>query len=333
MTNKHDFVINLVAAIMQNSRTTIRLINKLVSLNEKPSKVNGKRLSIVTTKITAGLTILIAIIFISSCGKEKSPTTPKQIDSAKVVRGSIERNVLFTGNIEAQDAIDIFPKASGKVSKKLLNEGDDVKRNQAILLVDRDEIGYKFKAMPITSPIDGLIGVINVDVGTHVDTNTPVATVVQPGNMRLKLDMPERYLNSIKLGTNIEMAVDYLDQETFSGTIITASPVVDEKTRTAKIEADIPNPNERLRHGMFGRLNLAVENKDDTLIVPIGSISWEGEKQFVYKIIGGKLKRKEVKTGLRNDKHVEILEGLAESDEIAVGNLLNLKDGEAVAIK
>ncbi|MFA4875086.1 MAG: efflux RND transporter periplasmic adaptor subunit [bacterium] len=285
-------------------------------------------------KLSRVICIMLAILMTASCGgRAKAPPKVREVAAAPVVRGTIERRVMFTGNIVAQDAFDIYPRAAGKISKKLLKEGDPVKRNQPILLVERDEVGYSFKQMPIVSLVDGLVGTISVDVGSAVDQTRPVATVVRPGNMRVKLDVPERYLGVILPGTQVKMEVDSLGGDGYSGTIVTSSPVVSEKTRTANVEVDVPNVDGGLRHGMFGRLNLVVERREGALMVPGGAISWEGDKQFVYRIKDGKLERTQVKPGLRNDEHVEILEGLSEGLQVVVGNLIDLKDGEMVNVK
>lgn len=285
--------------------------------------------------------IMIALIalLVASCGGRGKGTAPAQeTDATKVTRGTIEKTVLFTGNIVAKDAVDVYPRASGTVSKKLLKEGDPVKKGQGILEIDRDEIGYSFKPMIVDSPIDGFVGSIDVDVGAHVYDRSvlsqkPAAVVVRPGTMRVKLAIPERYLGAILPGTDMSMKVDSLGDEPFSGTITTSSPVVDEETRTANVEAEVENTDGRLRHGMFGRIYLVVDRRADTLIVPNGAISWEGDRQFVYKIKDGSVHRTEVRVGMRNDLHVEITEGVAEGDLLAVGSLIDLKDGEKVLIR
>lgn len=281
---------------------------------------------------------LIALLFASCGGRGKGAAPARETDATKVARGTIEKTVLFTGNIVAKDAVDVYPRASGMVSKKLLKEGDPVKKGQGILEVDRDEIGYSFKTMIVDSPIDGFVGSIDVDVGAHVYdrsvlSQTPVAVVVRPGTMRVKLAIPERYLGAILPGTDMSMKVDSLGDEVFAGTIITSSPVVDEETRTANVEAEVENADGRLRHGMFGRIYLVVDRRADTLIVPNGAISWEGDRQFVYKIKDGSVHRTEVRVGMRNDLHVEITEGVAEGDLLAVGSLIDLKDGEKISTR
>lgn len=276
---------------------------------------------------------------VAACrGKGKAAPPPQEVAVATVALGSIDRKVLFTGNIVAKDAVAVYPRASGRVAEKLLKEGDPVKKGQAILTIDRDEIGYRFKPMAVDSPIDGLVGTIDVDVGAYVSDRSvssqkSVATVVRPGTMRVRLDVPERYLEAIRPGTEVAIAVDPLGGATYAGTIVAASPVVSEKTRTANIEAEVQNADGRLRHGMFARMELVVERHDGALVVPSNAISWEGERQFVYRIADGKAHRVPVTTGLRGDIHAEILGGIAEGDLLAVGNLLDIEDGEAVTVK
>lgn len=267
----------------------------------------------------------------SSCRGAKDAGMEQEVATVTVVRGPIERKVMFTGNIDAKDAAQVFPRATGKVLKKLLKEGDQVKKGQTIMTINRDEIGYTFKEMPVDSPIDGFVGSVLVDVGQAVDPAQAVAFVVKPGTIRVKLDIPERYMNVILPGTEVSMAVDTLDNETFTGTIVTNSPVVDPKTRTARVEIEVPNPDGRLRHGMFGRMQLVVERRDGVLLLPMDAISWEGANKYVYKVSDGKVHRVEIKPGLRND-HVEILEGLSEGDEVVKGDLLELRDGEKVKV-
>lgn len=289
------------------------------------------------TRIRAALGALIITMMAlagGACGgRAKAPPVSQEVGAATVERGAITRDVLFTGNIVARDAFDIYPRASGKVSRKVLKEGDPVKRGEPILLVERDEVGYTFRPLSVVSLVDGVVGNISVDVGSLVEPARPVATVVRPGSMRVRLDIPERYLDAVAPGAAVKLVVDTLGGAEYPGTIATRSPVVSEKTRTANVEVEVENSDGRLRHGMFGRLKLAVERRDGVLIAPLAAISWEGEKTIVYRISDGKVQRVEVKPGLRNTVNVEILEGIAEGDRLATGRLLDLEDGEAVNVK
>ncbi|HPQ81944.1 MAG TPA: efflux RND transporter periplasmic adaptor subunit, partial [bacterium] len=138
---------------------------------------------------------------------------------------------------------------------------------------------------------------------------------------------------SIVPGTEVAMVVDTLGGAEYTGKIVTQSPVVDDRTRTANVELEVENADGRLRHGMFGRMKLVVERRDDVLSVPLGSVSWEGEKTIVYRLEGGEVRRVEVKPGLRNSSKVEIAGGVSEGDRVVVGGLIDLENGEKVEVR
>ncbi len=96
----------------------------------------------------SALVVALAVLFAAGCsGGKKKEATPRVVDAAEVSRGSIAREVMFTGNIVAKDYAEVFSRAHGRVSKKLLKEGDPVKKGEAILTIDRDEVGYSFKPL------------------------------------------------------------------------------------------------------------------------------------------------------------------------------------------
>jgi hypothetical protein len=102
------------------------------------------------------------------------------------------------------------------------------------------------------------------------------------------------------------------------------------KNRTFHVEFGLDNPDHKLAHGMFAQISIPIETHKDAIVVPLDVISWEADKQFVYKVENGKLIRKEVKLGLRNTKNVEITEGVAEQEILAASNIFELKDGQEV---
>ena len=306
--------------------------------SERSEESRSRLKGILRLRLRMTLMVILALAVSACGGDKKAAPLPTEVGSAKVERGGIAQEVLFTGNITAKDFVEVFPRGHGRVSKKLLKEGDPVKKGEAILLIDRDEVGFSFKPLALDSPIDGYVGAINVDEGAFVYDRTvfnasPAAVVVQPGPMRVKLDVPERYLDSISVGAPVTMIVDTLGGAKYEGSIAARSPVVSDKTRTARVEVEVQNTDGRLRHGMFGRLKLAVDKRDGVIVAPLSAVSWEGEKTIVYQIVDGKVRRVEVKPGMRNGEQVEILDGLSEGWEVATGRLIDLEDGEAVTVK
>ncbi len=255
---------------------------------------------------------------------------PKEVSVVTPERRTISKTVIVTGSVEAESFAEIYPRGPGKVLKKLLNEGDPVEKDQPIMTTLRDDVGYTFKPAPVVSKISGLIGRIYVDVGGTVDTTTRVATVVQPDRMRIKLDVPERYLPNISVGQKVDFESDTLPNEKFEGAITSISQAVDIKNRTSRVELAIPNEGHKLVHGMFARVDMPIVTHENVLNIPITAISWEADKQFVYKVVNGHVVHSQIELGIRNATQVEVLKGLADGEAIVADDLLDLKDGDPV---
>lgn len=265
-----------------------------------------------------------------SCGHKKEEALKKGVQTVKVERKNISQFIKLTGSIEAKEFAEIFPRGPGKVIKKILKDGDPVKKDQSILLTMRDEVGFTFKPAPVVSTINGFVGRIFVDVGESVDVNTPVANVVQPSQMEVKIDMPESHIPDIKTGEKIEFGTDTLPGDRFVGTITSVSKAIDLNNRAARIEILVDNPDHKLVHGMFAKMELPLVTHENVICIPQDAVGWEAEKQFAYKVENGRIKKAQIKTGIRNTTSIEVTEGLNEGDIIAVADLINLRDGEEV---
>ena len=102
------------------------------------------------------------------------------------------------------------------------------------------------------------------------------------------------------------------------------------QTWDAPLRARLTNEDKALRPGMFARIDLIMESGSTALTIPEQAIMPEGEQRFVYKIHDGKAVKTAVTTGRRESTRVEILEGLAEQDQVVTGGQIKLQDGADV---
>ena len=90
-----------------------------------------------------------------------------------------------------------------------------------------------------------------------------------------------------------------LPGETFRGEIYAIEPSVDEQTRTVLLRARVPNPGARLKPGMFSRVVLVLETRENALIVPEQALVPQGKDRFVYRYADGKAALTKIELGLR----------------------------------
>ncbi|MDD5255223.1 MAG: efflux RND transporter periplasmic adaptor subunit [Candidatus Omnitrophica bacterium] len=287
------------------------------------------------------LVVLLAgtAVLCAGCkGKEDLRTkqkTPEKVPVmvSRVALQAFSYFINYAGDIKAQDEVAVYPKVSGKISEKIKEDGAAVAKGDVLLYIDRDETGLKFEKAPVESPLTGVVGRIYVDRGQNVTAQTAVALVVNMENVKINLDVPEKYLPQVALGQQAFIAVDAYPQEEFSGTVTKASPVVDTTTRTAPIEITIANPEHRLKPGMFARVRLVLKDLQRVPVVLRESVIGKDPDTYVYTVKDGKAVLQKVVLGIRKGAYYEVKEGLSEGDMVVIMGQQKLTEGALVLVE
>ena len=169
----------------------------------------------------------------------------------------------------------------------------------------------------VVSPVDGFVAKRNVDPGAWVSNQAGVASVVDISSLRLVANVTEKDLRMVSPGDPAVVEVDAFPGEKFNGKIARVSPILDPATRTAPMEIEIPNSVFRLKPGMYAKVTLEVESKDNALLVPkVSLVDSEGQRGVYQADQENRAQFKAVKVGLEDAERVEILDGLAEGETI-----------------
>lgn len=108
----------------------------------------------------------------------------------------------------------------------------------------------------LVSPIDGIVSERRTDVGERLGDNTVAFVVVQVSPLKLRFRLPERYLAAVQKGQVVRARVDPYPGEVFEGRVTVVVRAIDSVSRTFVVEAEIPNRDERLKPGLFARVEL-----------------------------------------------------------------------------
>ncbi|MCM8787967.1 MAG: efflux RND transporter periplasmic adaptor subunit [Candidatus Omnitrophica bacterium] len=282
--------------------------------------------------------VLLIIFVFTSCkfiDKNKKPSQSFQEEiPVKVmkVKPTTIRNVLdYVGNIKAKEEAIIYPKVTGKIIKKIKEETELVEKDDIIAYIDRDEVGLTFELAPVTSSLKGMIGKVFVDIGQQVNSQSPVALVVDIDKVKVNLDIPEKYLDKVKIGLSAIVKVDAYPDKEFVGKIIKVIPVIDLTTRTFLVEILIDNPDYLLKPGMLAKVTVILEEYKDALVVLKEAILGKEPDLFVYVVENNKASIKKVKLGLKEGPYYQIKEGLKEGDLVVVMGQQKLYDNAPVS--
>ena len=199
---------------------------------------------------------------------------------------------------------------------------------------ETDFIRAQLKDAVVTASFDGVMGERMVSVGQFVSQGTTLTYLISQDPMKAEFRVPERFLGQLKEKQLIEVSVAAYPEEKFDGEVYFIDPRVDEATRTALVKARIPNPDGKLRQGMFANLDLIVSIRPRALTVPENALIPRGDKVFVFVVDAeNTAQMKPVEVGVRLAGKAEILSGLLAGEKVVVEGYQKIGPGSPVSIK
>jgi membrane fusion protein (multidrug efflux system) len=183
----------------------------------------------------------------------------------------------------------------------------------------------------ITAPISGVVAQRMAKPGNLIALNAPVYRIVDTSYLEAVLNVPEREMNTMTPGLPIRMMVDALSGQVFQGEVGRISPVVDSQTGTFRV-VGVFRGQDKLRPGMFGRLNIVYDERDAALTVPrIALIEGSGESA-VFVVEDGKAVRKVLQLGYINGEYAEVLGGIEAGEQVITQGRVAVRDGAEVEV-
>jgi RND family efflux transporter MFP subunit len=182
----------------------------------------------------------------------------------------------------------------------------------------------------LSAPIDGAVRERRASVGEYLAAGAPVFGLVRVHPLRLRVAVTERDAPSVRVGQAVQVRLEG-DPAVHAGRVARLSPSITEQNRTLVVEAEVANPNGRLRPGSFARAEIVVEADRTAVMVPAGSVVTFAGLEKVFVVKDGKAVEKRIRTGRRSGDRVEILEGVA-AGEAVVGDPGNLVGGTPVTV-
>lgn len=178
----------------------------------------------------------------------------------------------------------------------------------------------RVEALAILSPVDGMVGNVQVDHKQAVAANQPLISVVDLTTYEVEASVPEGM--AVELSPGMEAEIQ-LGGEDFAGILTAISPEVVGGQVTARIRfsGDMPP---RLRQNQRLTARIKLENKPDTLMVERGPF-FDGFRGHLFVVREGRAYKTPITLGSRSLRHIEIIDGLNSGDQVIV-SALDVKD-------
>jgi len=186
--------------------------------------------------------------------------------------------------------------------------------------------------MSVKSPISGVVSAMNVKVGEYVSTAAPSFIIIDDSSYIIEVDVNEDVIGKIHIGDKVKVSIGSISDGIMSGTITAAAPSADKAKQTFLVKITLDNPPSTIKGGMFAQVQFIVDRAENCILVPLASVIEEEGRKYVFIVNDDKAIKKEVVTGIFNDKEIQIIDGLTEGERVVVKGQDFLKDGSAVVI-
>jgi RND family efflux transporter MFP subunit len=184
----------------------------------------------------------------------------------------------------------------------------------------------------VHSPVTGVAGIVNVEVGDYVTVSTPVVTIDDRSKLLVDFWVPERFTGLVKIGQEVEANPIAQSHKNYTGKIYAIDNRIDVASRTLHLRAEVPNENDELRAGQSFEMVMTMPGETWPSVDPL-AIQWDSNGSYVWRVTKEKKVEKVPAVIIqRNPDNVLVDAKLNPGDQIAVEGLQRLRSGLEVKL-
>jgi multidrug efflux pump subunit AcrA (membrane-fusion protein) len=297
--------------------------------------------------------LLVTVLLFSGCesvkkviGKIKrgkpegeKPVPVFAVNTTTAAQGQIQDYIALAGDIVAGSTVDVYSDAAGKVANVYVAMGQWVDRGQSVAAVDPSRPGMDFNLSMAAAPISGTIIALPAQVGMTISQAVPLARISGGSGLEIKLYVAERFISKMAMNLPCVITLAAWPGEVFQGSISEVAPTVDPVSRTMEVRVTVRNPGNKLKTGMFAKVRIITENKNNIVKIPASAMLSRFGEQYVYVVEKDSVdpqynvvRKRTVTPGILIDGVLEIQSGLAPNEEIVTRGQTLLENGVRVNI-
>ncbi len=178
-----------------------------------------------------------------------------------------------------------------------------------------------------------VVGERFVDEGALLQVNEPIVSILENNTLIALVYVIERDYQKIKVAQQSVVTTDAYPDKTFTGSVVRIAPMLKESSRQARVEIEVPNPEQLLKPGMFVRAKIEFARHDNAMLIPFTALVRREDKEGIFIADLNNLKARfvPVTTGIINGELVEVIEPKISGLVVTLGNHL-LEDGSDIIL-
>jgi RND family efflux transporter MFP subunit len=229
------------------------------------------------------------------------------------LKAAIEKSSLYHNIQSSVSRMDVF-------DAEIAEQGARLQLQAAELNLQRRNI---------VAPIDGIVGIMPINIGDNVSTITPIAALDDRTEILVDYWVPERFANSVSVGQAVDATSVARPGQVFSGAVEAIDNRVDAASRTLRMRARINNASDELRAGMSFSVSMRFAGDKFPAVDPL-SVQWDAQGSFVWQIADQKSHKVRVSIVQRNPDYVLVKGNLKDGDVLVTQGLQRVREGGPV---
>jgi membrane fusion protein (multidrug efflux system) len=203
------------------------------------------------------------------------------------------------------------------------------------------EIQATIERKRIRAPFSGILGIRQVNLGQYLAGGDPVVPLQSLDPIYVNFSVPQQQVGRLRVGGPVSVHAEGVEPDGFTGRITAVDAVVDQATRNLQVQATLPNPQGKLRPGMFVDTKVLLGTAEDVISLPASAISYApyGDSVFVVEELKGPkgekyrgVRQQVVKLGGARGDQVAVLSGVRAGEEVVTSGVFKLRNGAAVYV-
>lgn len=216
------------------------------------------------------------------------------------------------------------------------SELDEKRLNRDTAQAKLEAVRARLADRTIIAPFDGVMGLRQISLGALVKPGDTIATLDNDSVMKLDISLPALYLNTVKVGMDVEAIAADLDRESFYGKVVSIDSRINPNTRSITVRALLDNPEQRLISGMLMQTTLQ-QSAIERAMIPEEALVQEGVNRYVFVVNKQQMpftaEKRPVISGDRFDGKVIILKGLNKGESVVTRGTMRLNAGSKIELQ
>lgn len=275
--------------------------------------------------VTPQATGTIREILIKSGEMVKQGQVLAKLDSEEQVIAQGQAQVALNSALEKSN---LYHSIKSSVSRMDVFDSEIAEQNARLQLQAAE---LNLTRRNIVAPIDGIVGIVPVNIGDNVTTSTPIVTLDDRSEILVDYWVPERFANTVSVGQPVEATSVARPGKVFSGVLEAVDNRIDPASRTLRLRARIDNSSDELRAGMSFAVSMKFAGDNYPAVNPL-SVQWDSQGSFVWQVTDEKSHKVRVTVVQRNPDYVLVKADLKDGDQIVTQGLQRVRENGAVRV-